>query len=222
MEFYKFGIYRVQFDEEINHKLFKFNSNNYYTHCDLELGKKLNLKYRIIEDGQANFLYYSSDKLATGQMLFSKFVSTLYPLRKQTPNAKVLLNLLWGSLGEINKEKKRIDLNVENEMPENAFIEYLKPNADGSLELAYKERDKPIFKTQFARIVPFLLSYGRRDMITLIEPFINDIVYVRTDGFRTKTYQKLTYGEDLGDLKYEGIQNIHIHNINNVEIFKKI
>lgn len=218
MEFYQFGIYHVLFDGESCHKLFKFNCNNYYTHCDLELAKKLKLTFNIIEDGQANILHYSADKLVTGHMLFHKFVSTLYPLRKKTPNAKVLLNLLWGSLGEINKEQKRINLNVEYEIPKNAFIEYLKPNADGTLELAFTEREKPIFKTQFARIVPFLIAYGRRDMITLIEPFVDDVVYARTDGFRTKTYQKLTYGEELGDLKYEGVQNIHIHNINHVEI----
>lgn len=216
LEFYQFGIYRATIETE--HKFFKVNGNNYYTHVDLQVAKKLGFTCRLIEDGQANFLYYSPDKLVTGYMLFNKFVSTLYPLRKKAKSAKVLLNLLWGSLGEINVIKKKYNLNIENNLPNNSSVDYIKPNDDGTLELAYTENDKPIFKTNFARIVPFLLSYGRRDMITLIEPFKDDIVYARTDGFRTKTYQNLTYGDNLGDLKYEGKQNIHIININNVKI----
>ena len=53
-------------------------------------------------------------------------------------------------------------------------------------------------------------------MINLIEPFIDDVVYVRTDGFRTKTKQDLKYGDNIGELFFEGVENINIININKV------
>jgi hypothetical protein len=39
-------------------------------------------------------------------------------------------------------------------------------------------------------------------------------VYVRTDGFRTKTKQDLKFGSDIGELFYEGEEFIKIEHIN--------
>ena len=75
-EFYQFGIYRAIVDGD--HKLFRFNNMNYYTHTDLTLAKSLGFEIELIEDNAPNFLYYSSDKLINGNEIFGKFVNTLY------------------------------------------------------------------------------------------------------------------------------------------------
>jgi hypothetical protein len=216
MKFYKFGIYRAIVSGE--HKLFRFNEDNYYTHTDLELAKKLHFDIELIEDDQANFLYYSYDKLISGKELFSKFVEILYPLRKNAKSAKDVLNVLWGSLGEINDVTKKVDLSIGHNIPKGARIDEICACDDDHVIVKYTELDKPVFKNDFGRIVTFLLAYGRRDIITVCEPFINDIVYCRTDGFRTKTKQDLEYGSELGDLVYEGIEEIDIKNINCVKV----
>ena len=217
MKFYKFGIYRAVI--HACHKLFRFNELNYYTHTDMELAKKLKLPIKLICDDQANFLHYSHDKLISGKNLFSEFVKTLYPLRKEVNIVKPILNILWGSLGQINTVIKDYYSNKQHELPIDAIIEEIYMKNDNIIHVKYTQKDKPIFKTDFARIVPYLLAYGRRDMIQLIEPFINDVVYVRTDGFRTKTKQDLKFGLDIGELFYEGEEFIKIENINLV--FKK-
>ena len=212
MEFFKFGIYRAVIGGD--HQLFRYNEVHYYTHRDLESAKKLKLPIKIICDGEANFLYYSSDKLMSGKDLFGKFVKTLYPLRKETEIVKSILNILWGSLGQINHVIKDYDMKTSHELPKNATIEEIYMKDDNTIHVKYTETDKPIFKTDFARIVPYLLSYGRYDMINLLEPFIKDVVYVRTDGFRTKSKQDLKFGTDIGELFYEGEEFIKIEHIN--------
>jgi hypothetical protein len=212
MEFFKFGIYRATVSGE--HKLFRFNDIHFYTHTDLQLAKKLKLPIKIICDDQANFLHYSFDKLISGKDLFGEFVKILYPLRKKVDIVKPILNILWGSLGQINHIMKDYDMKISHEIPKDALIDEIYMKDNNTIHIKYTEQNKPIFKTDFARIVPFLLSFGRSRMIELIEPFIDNIVYVRTDGFRTKTKQDLKFGSDIGQLFYEGIEHIQIENIN--------
>ena len=43
-----------------------------------------------------------------------------------------------------------------------------------------------MFKTNFARLGPFILSKGRQIISRIIEKHLNDIVRVHTDGFIAK------------------------------------
>ena len=97
MEFVKFGIYRAKVIS--NHQLYRINPENYYTHCDLQLARDLNMKIEIVKC-ESNFLYYSPDKLINGNKIFKEYVSTLFPLRKKAHCAKIILNILWGALTE--------------------------------------------------------------------------------------------------------------------------
>ena len=101
-------------------------------------------------------------------------------------------------------------------IPNGAEIYDIQQKDDGNIKVRYSYTNKPIFKSDFARIGSFLLAYGRRDIINKVQPFIDDVVYCRTDGFRTTTYQDLKYGDNIGDLFYEGKENIEIVNINKV------
>jgi len=68
------------------------------------------LKINLICDGNPNFLYYPKECLVSGQLLFKKYVDSIYPLKQlKVKGAKLLLNLLWGSLSESKTFKKTVD-----------------------------------------------------------------------------------------------------------------
>ena len=72
------------------------------------------------------------------------------------------------------------------------------------------------YKTNWARISPFLLAKGRDMISVLMEPHINEIKRVHTDGFIC--LKKIdSKGSGLGDLRFEGICN-YCEIKNNIEI----
>jgi hypothetical protein len=102
----EFGIYRciiTKLDDK-PYKFFKFNNQNCYTSSDIEVAKAYGLDITLIQDGNANFLYYSNDKLENGNM-FKNYMHELYELKKDVKPAKILLNILWGALCETNHYK---------------------------------------------------------------------------------------------------------------------
>ena len=83
--FFSYGIYKCDIlksnDDNIN-KLFRFNRKCFYTHIDLSNALMLGLTIKLIEDGTANFLYYSRDKLLQGADFFTEFVDILFALKE--------------------------------------------------------------------------------------------------------------------------------------------
>jgi hypothetical protein len=72
-KFYRYGIYRVEIENDGNpntRKQFRFNHNNYYTSTDLNMATKLNLKINLIENEEFNFLSYGKGTKTTGSVLF--------------------------------------------------------------------------------------------------------------------------------------------------------
>jgi hypothetical protein len=159
-----------------------------------------------------NFLYYSPDKLINGNKIFKEYVLTLFPIRKKAHCAKIILNILWGALTEKRSFLNEYDFDEETIIPANAIIEEMYPSNNNTMMVRYKLPNQKMYKHDYGRIGTFLLSYGRRQIIKTVQPFIDDIVYVNTDGFRCKTKQDLITGDELGDLKYEGSDNVHIVN----------
>jgi hypothetical protein len=215
MEFVKFGIYRAKVIS--NHQLYRINPENYYTHCDLQLARDLNMKIEIVKC-ENNFLYYSPDKLINGNKIFKEYVSTLFPLRKKAHCAKIILNILWGALTEKTTFLNEYDFDEQSIIPANAIIEEMYPSNNNTMMVRYTLPNQKVYKHDYGRIGTFLLSYGRRQIIKTVQPFIDDVVYVNTDGFRCKTKQDLVTGDELGDLKYEGSDKVHI--INTKKIIK--
>jgi hypothetical protein len=92
----------------------------------------------------------------------------------------------------------------EEELKENQKIVYFKPLDDTRFIVNYQNNDH-IFKTDFARIKPFLLAKGRTKISKLVEPCVDNVMYIHTDGFLvTEEQKKLQTGTNLGDVKYEG------------------
>lgn len=213
MEFMKFGIYRAKVTS--NNKYFRVNPENYYTHTDLQYAKDQKMKIEIIEV-EKNFLYYSSDKLMNGNKLFKEFVSTFYPIRKEATCAKIILNILWGSLIEKTYELKEYDLSEECSIPEKAIIKEMYNSNNGTMIVRYTMPGQSLYKHEYGRIGTFLLAYGRKQILKTIEPFIDDVVYIHTDGFRCKHKQDLVLGENIGDLEYEGKDKVEIISIKKI------
>ena len=88
-KFYKYGIYRVEIENDgkpNTRKMFRFNHNNYYTTTDLNMATKLKLKINLIETEEFNFLSYGKGTTTTGSVLFKSFVDMLYKMRVEHKN----------------------------------------------------------------------------------------------------------------------------------------
>lgn len=211
-----YGIYRCEI-KNTKPKLFRTNFNDYYTHIDIYRARALKLKITLTEDDEPNALLYSRDKLLTGSQMFGKYVKYLFELKQKkiTGRAKQILNILWGVLCErdlcnLKSEVIADDKKPTIELGKNKKHMFFKPWNDNQTIIKYQDNDH-VFKTDFARIKPFILAKGRTILSKLIEPCIDDVVLAHTDGFIVKTKQKIKTGTKLGDVKYEGCcQNANI------------
>lgn len=215
-EFVEFGIYRAvvlpSADENTN-KLFKFSKNNYYTCVDLQVAKSLNLQINLIKDEKPNFLKYTRDKLITFYELFIKYFELLYPLKdKNIKEGKFLLNLLWGALCAIDKKKYFVkeEFNINDD--EEIYQIIPTNDNDENIKIITTKRNG-FYKTNYARLAPFIISNGRKIMTNFMKPHIHNIKRVLTDSI--ETIEKIHDNKiaNLGQLKYEGEnQNAFIKN----------
>jgi len=202
----KYGIYRCKISE---HYLFRNNPNNFYTHADIQLAKYLNLKIELIIDDKPNALIYDDNKLIRRNILFGEFIDIVYPLKQVNHYAKSILNCLWGALSERKTYKQTVretddELNIID-----AVITKQHPKDDGNGHYFEFVNNDRRFYTSYARIKPFILGYGRRRLITglNLDKRMDEIVYIHTDGFITKTKQIFDESymkNEIGYLKYEG------------------
>ena len=195
--------------------LFRYNVNNWYTSIDLKRAKELNLSINIIENGQVNFIYYNSSKCVRACDLFKDYIDIVYKLKKKNiDGSKIILNCLWGSLSEKRKIKHSINIDDNFIIPDNHEITSFK-SIDNKILLNLSNNDN-IYKTNYARMSPFLLSQARYNISKIIEPYKNDVINCHTDGFYLPYNPKLLKtGFDIGQLKYKGYcENYSIKNCN--------
>ena len=222
MQYYKVGIYRVKIeksDDSNTNKLFRFNKYNKYTHTTLEHAKLLNLKMTLIQDDTANVIYYSPDKLIGCNELFSTYIDYLFELKeRKVSKAKLILNILWGSLCEIDKNRlmyKTKPINIGSDYD----IYSIKPNDknENILHITTTKQTK-YYKTGFARLSPFLISKGRYMIANICYPHKEHIKQIHTDGFISDTQLDIKIGEKIGDLVFEGCcEDVEIEHCNNVK-----
>ena len=217
-EYYAYGLYhciiKMSDSKEINN-LFRYNSNNWYTSIDLKRANELNLSINIIENGQVNFIYYNSSKCVRACDLFKDYIDIVYKLKKKKiDGSKIILNCLWGSLSEKKKVKYSINIDDNFIIPDNHEITSFK-SIDNKILLNLSNNDN-IYKTNYARLSPFLLSQARYNISKIIEPYKNDVINCHTDGFYLPYNPKLLkIGFDIGQLKYKGYcENYSIKNCN--------
>ena len=211
LKFFPNGIYRAvvsaSTDDKIN-RLFRFNRLHYYTQISLSHAQVLNLEIEVIIDNQPNSLLYSRDKCLRCDEIFSKFVNYMFDLKdKKVPLAKPILNLLWGSLTESNTKKVVID-NASDEIfviEENMTVTKIKPSFIKNNTLIEYANNDSFYKSNFARLKPFLLSKAKSNICNIILPYKDIVVKTHTDSLVTKEYPKgIKTGLKLGELAFEG------------------
>jgi len=210
LEFFSFGIYHVKI-YDIDFRTFKENKKNWYTHTDLNYAKtKLKLKISLIEDEEPNALLYDNKKLMTGNKLFGPFINYLFEFKKAGhKEIKKYISSLWGTLSQFDIMTLKTDV-----IREGKVILTITPDNNGKLTFGTVLKDK-FYELDFARIKPFLLSYGRTKTSNIILTNINNVVRVHTDGYIVKEpITNVKLGDDIGDLKYEGKGEVNIKNCN--------
>ena len=218
-----YGVYRCKITntKNISTKFFRFNHRNYYTHLDIITAKSYGLNIELIHDSQANFLYYSDDKLLNGAFLFGHYVNDLYKLKlDKIKGAKDILNILWGALSEMNIHKRNITFDEEIELKD---YKILSMNGDESkLNFRLLPTKSKMFKTNWARIKPFILGYGRYSFYLHCHQYEDLVIRINTDGiyFNNKPqdlHDKATdpkYNNKMGFFKYEGEKVINLTGLN--------
>ena len=230
LKFFSFGIWRAKINGA-NRKLFKINNLNYYTHYDLTRAKELGYEIEIIEDGNPNFLFYNSYCRIPGNKIFKNYVNLLFELKKENvEGAKQILNALWGGLCKKNIITKDVNIsegfNIEKY---NGSVVSMDTDSSGEKCKVKYIKDDKYHEYNFARLGPFLISLGRKAISTMIEPHIQYIKRIHTDGFicsKKLEWEKAKYrsvcnvkmGNYLGNMKYEGYcKEVIISNCNNIK-----
>ena len=220
IKFFATGIYRCILINN-DFRLVRNSKRDHYTHTDLNRATKLGYTIEMIEDGRPNALVYTRDKCVTGYQLFKPYIDLLFPIKqsKKTKLAKDILNQLWGVLCKKNKLHAVGSNKIPFELHEDSRIVTMCPSDenDGNIIIGFMKIEKP-FDTDYARLGPFLLSAGRNMLSKIIEPVLNTVVRVQTDGvILSSPLPNHKHSEELGGLKYEGrCENVWIEHVNGV------
>lgn len=214
----QYGIYRCIISKLDNkpYKFFKFNDKNYYTHTSIEDARKYGLQVELIIDDQPNFLYYSQDKLMNGSFLFKHYVDEIYKLKiAKAKGAKDLLNILWGALCQTNY-KRYVASSTDEVHIDDAQIKSI--SSDDKIRIKTVSYKYGYYETNWARIKPFVLSYGRTNMFNRFQKYEDWVVRIHTDGFYlTSEPDDIEIKDGLGYLKNEGEKHINLTGINKLK-----
>jgi len=211
--FYSYGIYRCNIEGD--HKFFQKHYNDKYTHIDLALAKKYNLKIKLIVDDDYNAMIYES-KRVTGHSLFGETIKCLFDIQESGLSkdartfVKKIRNSLWGSLCE-KKTKNKSLKNGVIELPSNIEITH---DGDNHVDFIFNNE---YYMSNYARICPFLTSMARRNIINHSAGFENLIVRVCVDSITLKGDIVLNTSSELGALKLEHKGNVEIKNHHNIK-----
>ena len=187
-----YGIYRCKIE---GNKLFVTNKSNYYTHFDIQNAIKLNCKIELIIDEQANALIY--DNTCRANNLFFHYVEEVFKWKKEEPEMKKILNILWGALCERKQMKQRTTDNISVDLIEDV----IKINDEYTL-LKCSMNDN-YYVTNYARIGPFITAYGRKMISELVLPHEKSVIRVQTDSFTCLNNINCEISKDIGKLKLE-------------------
>lgn len=231
-----YGIFHAKVElREGMHSLFRYNSNDFYTHHDLNRAKSLGLNVTLYKDNSPNALIYESKKNCPGSIIFGSYVEMLFNIKKNGGPAgnaaKRILNTLWGALCEkkityydIGKGTKWTSENpfVISSHNEKEILHTVIPSGEGQWTVQCSNPEN-VFKGEYPRVAPFLLAAGRKLISETIAPYKDCLKRVHTDGFILKTSQSTPIIEVLDDantilgkLKFERNGKCTVKNANQV------
>ncbi len=215
-----YGIYRCSVSPNTtSYKLFRPNSQNYYTHIDLTIARDMKLAIVMIQDKQPNQLTYAQTDLVTGHQLFKEYCDFLFDLKdRKVIFAKKILNVLWGALCQKNIVKMVVSDDDDTEILGDKTITKIFPKSETETQVEFYKNDS-LYETAWGRIAPFILARGRQQIGKWISNDVDSVVRLHSDGFVcTKPLTDVKLGTKMGDLKYEGhCANATVHNNIKVE-----
>ena len=220
LKFYKYGLYKCMIEGDINPKLLYINKKNVYTHLELNIAKEQNYKINIITTEEDNFMYYP--KRINNNRLFEDYVNLLFPHKNKCFLIKKLLNCLWGSLCELNKVKKCVNMEEIQTLKDDDLEFKPTMDNDGNIVSFSVVEQKKIFKYNSCKIAPFITAYGRYEYYNLIKNHHKKIIKTHTDGFilnmtENEAREVFDINVDIGKLKIEGkYKKLKIVNNNSV------
>lgn len=216
-----YGLLECVIDDTSTHFM-RSNNKHVHTHIDIKQAQKKGLMVKIVQKPD-NCLYYPPDTLRSGSDLFKTYVERVFYLKncKDEPLSKIILNCLWGYFCRYNISKKVVNPDEEFQVPEGCTLNTMNELKDGSYFVDYYKTQQP-FLTDYARISPFVMAYGRQKVFDIMEPVEKYVVRCHTDGFmcRKDVRKKLkkVIGEKVGDLRYEGkSKHIKINHVNDID-----
>jgi hypothetical protein len=209
--FYKYGIYHVKVINA-DHRLFKTNKNNWYTHTDLNYAKNhLHCILELIEDEKPNGLIYNNLKVA--KTMFEPFINYLFEFKKNgVKEIKKYMNALAGVLCQKNELEINNNIIHDNKTVCMALPKCndLKKPTDCTFTVYNKKKQ---YETNFARMHVFLVSAGRLMISNMIKQNLNSVVRCYVDGIiLNKPIENVKLGNEIGNLKFEGSGNCEILN----------
>lgn len=216
-----YGLYRcvVTNPDEVGTKLFKIKRSNVYTHWDLRTAAELGLTLTMSEQSPNVLLFKHREK---GHNIFKQFVEYMVDINEKAgprlkPKAKKMLNSLWGALCETSTTK--VDMNKESTLDlSGRDIVHIEPHRDSVLIKLQKTENK--YKTNYARMLPFMTSYGRRVMFTALKGVEEHVYRIHTDGFVTdRPLESLPLSTKIGEWKIEKQGRCQVHNAMKVEFY---
>jgi len=231
----QYGIYHVNIEcENVNFlKIFKLNKNHYYTHYSLKFAiqkmKKYDVVVKLIIDDKPNALLY--DKLICGKDLFGNWYNRLKDMKNDLKNnsiVKFLSSTAWGHLSELQtqyfNEDKINEMVMNGKIFSNDFndkVDYIikdMKEIDEITRYEVFETNTSVYKLPF-RILPFITSFSRIKMATMIEQYAlhDKLIRIQTDGMTLseefKDYSKvrnLKYDEKIsGNIEFVNLNNYH-------------
>lgn len=214
--YYNYGIYHAKITSSVgNNIFFKYNSYNKYTHFDMQMAEDLHLNI-ILEDGINALIYPTNEHKCKGKSIFSTLINYLYDLKiksNKNPLINKIMQMIWGTLSERSKyHENSFNNNIIDLRGEDKEILSLEEVNVDDLKVKYVKSNE-VFKTNYARIAPFITSMGRKCIYeTLKNIKTENIIQIQTDGFII--LEKLTLKNttnNIGDLRLikEGICSIN-------------
>ena len=219
----KYGIYNcfIACNNKDFIKIFAFNTQNYYTHYDIQFAckykKRFDIRIEMEYSDELNALIYEEEDLIYSHKIFKDWYRDMSKLKKEFPKNKLLkhaFSSLWGSLIRFERDFKEDGEIFEidaSDIDSKAHTKYKVIN-----EKHYKcdknktkkktiyeiiESDKP-YTHNLARLKPFFTAFTRVNIgeLCIKENILSDVIRIHTDNIT------LTKPHDFTKLKYYPIK----------------
>ena len=128
---------------------------------------------------------------------------------KCAKHIKLFGSLLWGYLCQknlrsiqYNNDDDNFQFDIDSSRYDILSTYEVRENI---IKVEFVEKDK-YFKYDFARMKPFLLAYARQHVGRVMQPYLDEIIHINTDGFRTRNEIDIELGTGMGQIKFEGLK----------------